>query len=233
MINKKRINIRIFAVIALSVILIGIFSGFGIAGIEATVTGFSQKDQALSAEESLQSFILSMREGNRALLNAQDNEAKEKIELAFASKTWENVSYTKIDGIPPMTKEIFLLADTNEIISKQDYDIRIQNNIKEICQKHSFNPEYLDYKGEELLKLTSEQMTMRNIIIQEISANSPVRIDTESAAPYQYFQLFFNGQEKSDEVGICNLRVVFVQLKDGWTFKGLYYDGTNVAEKEY
>jgi hypothetical protein len=64
--------------------------------------------------------------------------------------------------------------------------------------------------------LTSEDTVERNLIIQEISSTSPVRIETKSSVPYQYYQLFFFGQRDAQKSGIGGIRLVLIQVDGDW-----------------
>jgi hypothetical protein len=101
-----------------------------------------------------------------------------------------------------------------------------------VCYDYSLDPHLLSLKGPELLALTPEDTVKRNVVIQKISATSPVRIETRAAVPYQYFRLDFPVAETAVGAACRTVRVVFIQKSGVWVYDHVYEDAEEVFEED-
>lgn len=204
----------------------------GVIIVNTPFSGIIQADEyhAITAEDAMLNFINSMKKSDTMGFAVDDTVVINKINQLFGFEAWETVSYEKIDGTPPYTEEVYILSETGGELLYSEYKNKLDTHVKDVCSDYSFNPQYLSVTGDDLLKLSYENIVLRNIIIQEISKKSPVKITTRPAAPYQYYQLIFIDSPNSLNEEICNIRIIFIKTQEVWTFDHIYYDPIDVYE---
>jgi hypothetical protein len=223
---------HVISIAYISLMVLCIIAGILIFINQPTSANYLQITWSDTATGAAESFARAMSLNKADSLSGENAKVVNKINKVFGTSAWEQLEYIQIDGLPPFTTVVYVDAITNETITKETYDKLLQIHIDRICAEKSFNKEFLSYIGEDLLELTPDQTITRNIILQEISRRSPVKIATKAAVPYQYFKLSFNGQDKSEKEGICNFRAVFIQESGGWKFSNIYYDAIDVLQNE-
>ncbi len=229
--KKSTIN-SLFSIITISITVICVILSIIITANNYSLADNSTNPSGDTPDMALKSFLASMSMGRETGISSDNTEVIRKIENAFGKNTWNNVKYSESTGLPPITKEVYIDVESNNSISKQTYDKMLLSNIEKICSENSFNSQFLSYTGEDLLKLTPEQTVKRNIILQELRTSCPVKIDSESAVPYQYFSLTFNDRDRSDDAGICNFRVVFIKENEEWKFRFIQYDAIDIIQED-
>lgn len=228
----SKISRKLIIVFLLSFAILGIVGNGLIAqsDLSTTIEDQNNLEIAASADQFLQTYIDTLCTQPKSSLSSSDLGNMTMIENAFGVDAWSKSSYIAIAGEPPIVSEVFELASTGQNISESDYENLLEEHINNICEGKNFNREYLSYIGEDLLKLSPEETTQRNIILKEISENSPVRISTEAAMPYQYYLLHFDGQAISNDGLTENYRIALIYGNDGWQVYSLYCDSVSIPE---
>lgn len=213
-------------------VIVFVVAGILLMGNFFSYAGQNGSSPSKTSDEAVVNFIDTLAAGNKNIICEVDYDVIEKIKQAFGDDAWKNTSYDKIEGVSPYCEGIYLSNLSNEEISQQEYKRLLQEHVVRVCREHNIDPLHLSLKGPELLSLTPEETVERNLVIREISSTSPVRIETKSSIPYQYFQLSFYGLKESKEIGICNIRVCFIQKNGEWVYDHIYYDATDFYEED-
>lgn len=180
----------------------------------------------------MQAYIDALSVKTQESLSTKDFEIKAQVEQAFGSDAWNKASYIAISGDPPIVCEVFELASSGQVIDETEYSNALQAHVDQICKEHNFNPEYLSYTGPNLMKLTPDETVLRNLILQEVSEKSPVRISTKAAAPFQNYLLSFSGQGKSTDGMTENYRIALIQKNGVWQVYALYRDSVSIPDSD-